>query len=214
MTEGSLPSERETGGLFPFERTCQITQTCFQPLFSKVATDGGRSASWAGWSWRSAAAVFPVCAGVYQHTQVAQESIIQCTDLIQPYSNRDACPGVCCLSQIFFYFPVLNTDHGLPMQQLLHNLSLQDFGTKCSEWLDDWESKLWPRWVLVEINVSWRFILAAVRWTKRVFESSGAMLTESAEVFSWTMNPISFITHVHTSVHFDTWFRFSFNLIL
>lgn len=33
-TEGSLLSEEgETGGLFPFERTCQIAQTCFQPPF-------------------------------------------------------------------------------------------------------------------------------------------------------------------------------------
>lgn len=59
--------------------------------------------------------MFPVSAGVYQHTQVAKESIIQSTDLIQPHSKRDACPGVCCLSQIFFNFPVLNTDYGLEM---------------------------------------------------------------------------------------------------
>lgn len=46
----------------------------------------------------------PLCSlCVYQHTQVAKESIIQSTDLI--HSKRDACPGVCCLSHTFLISP-------------------------------------------------------------------------------------------------------------
>lgn len=50
--------------------------------------------------------LFPVSAGVYQHTQVAQEPIIQRTYLIQRVMPAQVCA-------VFHTFPVLNTDHGL-----------------------------------------------------------------------------------------------------
>lgn len=101
-TEGSVLSDRETGGLFPFERTCQITQTCFQPLLSKVATDGGRAALWTGCrsAAAAAAAVFPVCLSAHTGSQRSPYTEHR------SHSLEERCLPRCVLSFThFFYFP-------------------------------------------------------------------------------------------------------------
>lgn len=101
-TEGSLLSEEgETGGLFPFERTCQIAQTCFQPAFFQKwqQMEAARRCEQVGVD----GPLFPVSAGVYQHAQVAKGSIIRRADPIQARSKGERrAVQVCAVSRRSF----------------------------------------------------------------------------------------------------------------
>lgn len=82
-----------------------------------------------------------------------------------PLSRFYSCQGVGCLSQTYLKFPVWTQRTVLKgsswtVTYLCRSLE-QGVAVDYS-----WEKKLLAQWLSVEINESWTFILAAVRWTK------------------------------------------------
>lgn len=102
-----------------------------------------------------------VCWGLSAHTGSPRIHYTEHRSYSSVHKEKILTRCVLSFTDFFIFFIFLCWIQTMDLKCSSCCITLQEFGTKCTVWLDNWGRKL-DRWVLVEINNSWRFISATI----------------------------------------------------